>query len=288
MKAFSFIVAMFLSVAVCFGQEFLYSSDYVYGSATDFDESKADSLALISFSRCIQVNVNNSSEYKLNENKNGVTEEYSKNLRINSNVNIRGARKYVENNNGIFTVYYYFNKGKYLKECLDFYNSNMWMANKYKNSNEPHAKNFILGHYYLAFSSVSEELFGQLYYGAESLKTNVLNDIIDCYNHFGYLLSARNVGKTNPSGVLLIRDENEKTIPGFEYKKDDGTWDVPRGFCDSEGEDCGYEDAKWAYIYTYVNEYRFLFETKTEYGIVKLNVPEEFYSKYLKRKVFYF
>lgn len=288
MRVLSFIMAMFLSIAVCFGQEFLHSTNYIYGYASDFNESKADSLALLSFSKCVHVSVFNNKEYVLNENHNGVSEEYKSNVKISSDVNVSGLKKYVDYNAGVYTVYYYFNKEKYFNEHMSAYDTNIDLAEKYKNSTEPHAKNFVLGYYYLAFEAISDELLWNLYPNMKVLKDGLIKEISEQYNHFGYLLSARNVGKQNPSGVLLIRDENAKTLPGFEYKKSDNSWDIPRSFCDIDGKECKYNVAKWAYVYTRDSEYRFLFEIKSKHGEIKINVPDEFYSKYLKHKNFYF
>lgn len=277
-----------MAATISYSQEFLTSPDYIYGCASDFNESKADSLAILSLAKCIDLSVETSSEYSLTESKKNTIEQQNHHVSVSSNVTIQGARKHVEYKDGLFTVYYYFNKEKYIADCLASFNENYRKANSYKESKEAHAKNFMLGHYYLAYEAVSSSMFKSLYGPGKYLEAQVLDDIIFNYRHLGYLLSARNVGMSNPSGVQLIRDENNKILPGFEYLDQEGAWSVPHTFLNHDCNECDYTKAAWAYIYTFNHEFRFLFEIKTEFGIQNLHVPDEFYEAHFENKHFFY
>ena len=280
------MVAIFLSIGICYGQEFLNSFDYVYGCASSEKEYEADSLALLSFAKCVKVKVSNISNYSFEETKHGVNESYKNDVSIVSNVDVSGLRKHVEYFGGIYTVYYYFNKKKYVDDCIASYNENIARANSVKNIDNPHAGNLYLGYLYLAYLSVSNELFESFSQNDKSLKNVVCNEIRDKYMRMGYILSSRNVGEVNPSGVNLIREENERILPGFEYKNKDGEWKTPEIFLDGDLEPCEKNEAKWAYAFQSTEEYRFSFEIETGIGVRKLDVPNEFYSKYTIYKHF--
>lgn len=286
-KFFCFVLLAFLPIIACFGQEFLHSSDYVYGFASDFDESKADSMAVISFARCVNLHVHTNTNYSLKETKKGIIEEFENNISIYSNVDISGIQKHVEYKYGRAFVYYYLNKKEFVEKMLLSYDENFKLANYYKESEIPHAKNLMLGYYYLAYEIASNDVFKCFYPNGKILETQVLDLLTDNYRYLGYLLSAHNVGEKNPSGVYLIRDENSKTLPGFEYMDSHDNWTTPRRFLDERCKNCDYTVAKWAYIYTYDDEYRFLFEVMTSYGMVKLDVPDEFYNTYCEYKHFF-
>lgn len=278
---------IFLSVWVSYGQDFLTSPDYVYGYASGTKESEADSLALISFAKSVNVRVSVNTIRSLVESYSGVDELYKSDLCISTNVNVSGVKKLVTLQDDIWTVYYYFNKKKYYEDSISEYNSNLEKAESFNSSSNPHAKNFVLGYLYMAYLSVSNELLGMLYPSVKIIKDDLGERIRERYRTMGYLLSARNVGLTNPSGILLIRDENAKTLPGFEYLNEEGAWVTPKSFCDSDGNDCGKDNAKWAYVYNATREYRFLFELESRFGPVVLKIPDNFYSEYGKRKVFF-
>lgn len=285
-RLFSFVLASFLSIAVCSGQEFMHSPDYVYGFASDYVESVADSLALFSFSKSVHVSVENTSSHYFSEDGNGFNESFEKKVGINSNIVIEDIKKYVELNNGLFTVYYYINKKEYIEKHICNYENNIKKANEFKTSTVPHAKNLVLGHYYCAYKSVENELLTYFYPESEILKEDVLNKIVETYNNMGFIFSARNYGVVNPSGVMLVRDENCKTLPGFKYKNNNGKWLKPNSFRDIDWMPCEENAAKWAYIYTTGFEYRFLFEKETNYGFVNINVPDSFYHMISDDKTF--
>ena len=278
MKKLLLILLLFLPISQVFGQEFLNSNDYVYGCGSSVYESEADSLALLSFSKCVHVNVMNDVKYSVSETRSGVNEFYVNNIKVSSAVDVSGIKKYIDISNGVYTVYYYLNKSNYVEERLQAYRDNIETAKSYETSEHPHAKNFEIGYYYMALKSVSDDLFVHFYPQAYEIKTGLENKIYSIYHKFGYTLSARNCGYKNPSGIMMVRDENGKTLPGFEYLKE-GEWYIPTTFLSYELNDCGYEKAKWAYIYTYEKRYRFLFEINTDFGIVRLNVPETLYVK---------
>jgi len=269
-------------------QEFLASADYVYGCASDRSEAKADSLALISLSRSVKVDVKNIIESKYKECDGKITQTVNSQTNVQSNLSISGVKKYVTYTRKIYTVYYYFNKKEYVDNCMLSYHENMNKALLYKSSNEPHAKNLYLGYLYLAYESISDEMLECFFPAAEVMKNNIIDKISDKYSKMGYLLSARNVGDKNPSKTFLIRDENAKTLPGFEYYTTDGNWNTPLSFLNGECKACEENSAKWAYIHHATKEYRFVFEVEHDYGRMKLNVPTEFYNKISKPIYFFF
>ena len=285
MKKFFSTIVLILSVWISYGQDFLMSNDYIFGSGSNINEEKADSLALLSFSKCVHVTVENNSTYEYDEDNFGNNESFQNYVNIRTYVNVRGLKKFVDFDNGVFTVYYYLNKKRYIEDHLNKYQENMALGEKCRELDTPHYKNLMLGHYYLAYQAVSDELLGCIYPNAILLKENAFNEVVELYNHMGYLLSARNYGESNPSGIMLVRDENVKTLPGFEYLRGN-SWDIPRAFLDGDWNECEVDEAKWAYVYTTNREYRFIFEILTEYGNVKINVPDEFYANLKKKRFF--
>ena len=146
----------------------------------------------------------------------------------------------------------------------------------------------MLGHLYLSYEAISEDLFKSLYAGGKHLEEQVLDEISNSYRSMGYLLSARNVGTRDPSGTRLVRDENCKILPGIEYVDHQGNWSVPRRFLDGDCNACDYTRARWAYIHSYEYTYRFLFEVMTDFGLQRLHVPDSFYDQYCTRTSFFF
>lgn len=178
-------------------------------------------------------------------------------------------------------------KDGYIKKQLLSYQENLDRGTSYRTSTEPHALNLTLGYWYLAYEAVSDDVFCSIYPSAIELQAHVLEMIRDKYKHAGYLLSCRNFGEKNPSGVMLIRDENCKTLPGIEYVSPSGQWRTPNEFCDEDGNTCDYEVAKWAYVYTTRQEYRFTFEINNNNVLERINVPDEFYDENFKTRRLY-
>lgn len=286
MKRICSLVAIFLSIGICYGQEFLTSFDYVYGCASNEEEAVADSLALLSFAKCVNVKVNNVSNYSFEETKFGSSETYKNDVSVSSSVDVSGLKKYVEHIGGTYTVYYYFNKKKYVDDCLVSYNENIEKANSAKGLNHPHADNIYLGYLYLAYLSVSNDMFQAFYPNGKQLKNIVCDEISNKYKRMDYILSSRNVGSVNPSGINLVREENSKILPGFEYKTKEGVWMAPEIFVDENDSPQDKNEAKWAYVFNSTEEYRFSFEINTNIGIRKIDVPDGFYSKYAIYKHF--
>ena len=285
MKNFLIISFIFLSIGA-YGQVFLDSPDYVYGVASSKNEQEADSVALLSLAKCLNVKISNVSNYTYEESKYGVNETYFNNVQVISDVEISGIKKYVEKKRRVYTVYYYFNKQEYIDYCIEQYDVNISRANKVKELSHSHAKNLRLGHLYMAYCAVSDKMLETLYPYANILKKNACDEITDVYLNMGLPLFARNYGLANPSGIMTVKDVNSDYLLGFEYKTSKGEWATPVTFCDEDNNDCDKYVAKMAYIYGNTETYRFLFEVDTPHGIVKLEVPDEFYLGHTNWKHF--
>ena len=272
-------LAPFLSVAGAYGQIFLVSSDYIYGSAEHREEHKADSLALISFARCLHVDIENVSKHHTLEENGRISESYSNTSNISTSISIDGLKKYVERDGRNYVIYYYLNKKEYIDSRIKEYEDNFTAGAAYSKSDVLHAKNLALGHFYLANTAVSSDTFKALYPRADILESASFERIREVYKRWDYFLSIRNVSKESPSGHWDVRDENSKTLPGFEYRNDCGEWVQPSVFYDAE---CNVthipSEYKWATIHTHKPVYRFLFEVKTDMGVTKVPVPEKFYE----------
>lgn len=263
-----------LSALQMSAQVFLNSPAYVYGSAVSQDETRADSLALVSLARAVNVRISAGPDGKIRMDSPG-------------GFDMNGIRRYSRRKGRNCEVYYYINKQEYIEDQLKEYNECISTAEFYKESATVHAKNLALGYYYLAWKAASSGVMQSLYPDAEHLATNALELIRDTYNHMGYFLSARNVGATTPSKIILVRDENAKVLPGFEYKDFNGRWVTPTQFCDHDAEPCtDIGEAKWAYVDNTDKEFRFRFEILVGGELVKIDVPEEFY--YLSGRVMHF
>lgn len=242
------------------------------------DEAKADSLALIAFAKAVHVTVENISNSSIFEDSNGIERTYNSSVTVISNFDASGLKKYSERHGRIYVVYYYINKREYVENCLNRYNTNIQLAESYENSDRAHAKNLVLGYYYLAYEAAATSLFSVFYPAAEILKIHTLDLIKDRYESMGYFLSARNVGATRPSKVILVRDENSKTLPGFDYLSFNNEWVAPKYFCDNNAEPCtDISKAKWAYVDNTNKEFRFRYEVLINNKLVKIHVPEKFY-----------
>lgn len=260
-------------------QEFLTNGNYIYGIGSHRHEAVADSLALLSFVRCVGVDVKNNITHEITDNGRIVTEFFKRNTQIISGLKVSGLKKYEERVRGKYTVYYYINKKEYVDSILREYKRNIIMASAYKAETASHSKNLALGSFYLAWKAINADLFKAVYPDFELLKSYVLTEIKDLYENMGYLLSARYIGANGePSNRMLVRDENAKALPGFEYLSHNGVWTAPRGFLNEDCRVCtDREKVRWAYVDNTNREFHFLYETVTDNGIVKIEVPDEFY-----------
>ena len=288
MKRIVFIIAL-ICPFIANGQVFLDSADYVYGVASSKNEVIADSLALISFSRAVGVSVESVSDSRVWESNLKISREYSNNTVIKTSFNINGIKKHVDFFGDVYTVYYYFNKSEYVSKILKKYNDNVQLCDEYWKQDFPHSENLAIGSLYIALETIDEEAFKAFCPDYERLRSYIMYELSYKYCHMGFLLSGRYTGSNGePSATLLVRDENARTLPGFEYYSHDGRWVQPRRFLDINAMPCSRpEDIKWAYVDNTNREYRFIYETMVNGLRVKIDVPEEFYNL-VPRKFYFF
>lgn len=278
-KLVSVIVFVFLPVMILYGQVFLDSPDYVYGCASDADEEKADNAALICFSKSICVNIVNNVSHTISEENRTVSESFVKETSVNTDLFLNGGwlKKYVTYDNGLFTVYYYLNKKEYIEKCLSEYDKNMKIGDSYIDSDTYHSVNLMIGHYYLAYEIAGEKMFNALYSDAWKLEKKAFDTLVHAYAwNMRHLFTCE--GTYIWAGTQYVNGY----VPGFEYMNKDGEYVEPIDFVDNRGNHCTAEKAVWARIDTKDTIYRFTFEVETDYGIMKLYIPDGFYDKYMK------
>ena len=282
MKRILVILLLCLAGNACPAQVFIDNPEYIYGVGIAKDESAADTVALASLARAIQVKVINESTYEVSENSRGISRTSRRRTTLTTNLKIEGAQKYVEPaRGGKVKVYYYINKFDYVNERIARYERYMHEADTFETSKEPHAINYYLGAIYQAYLEVDDELLNALYGVSRTYRTYAMTRIESAYRHCGYILSVRDNGERQ----MMVRDENSRPLPDFEYLSTSGRWTSPRFFLDDIQRPCDDpQKVMWALIEDMpkvktpgTRMYRIPYEIKTPNGAVKIDVPESFY-----------
>lgn len=277
-------LCLFLPAVLC-GQEF-FAPSYVYGVGMDWDECRADSLALFSFARSVGVRIVSNSEYRFEEAGNVYENNFKRESIIDSRLYVDGLKKKVEYDGGVFTVYYYINKDEYIQTRMSAYEKYLKMAREQQKNNNPHKFNLFIGYMYKAYCELNSELLNMLYPVSRERKESLYEEIRRSYmrlackdgNMGEYYLAKRKYS----DGLLLIRDENLSVLPDFEYYSFNGTWDAPHSYLNQRNEPCNRENAIITFVDNTNAVYRFVYEEILGGEIVKIPVPEEFYFCYFK------
>lgn len=168
---------------------------------------------------------------------------------------------------------------EYIRTSLKKFNKYLDNYEAYIKSDNPHAINLALGALYRAFIVVDDDNLIEIFPDCLNYRDNVLNIIGKTSRKNGIILSVRWNGENN----YLVREENCKPLPGFEYYTSYGKWDSPTEFMDAEQDiSTNMNNRMWAFAHDVntnkrSNVYRLLYEEMSGNRIVKIDVPEEFY-----------
>lgn len=274
--AFIFLLLNIASI-VCSAQAFIDNPDYIYGVGVSENEYSADSLAMLSLSRAIYTDVVNESTYNVSEFDDKFSEKFTKSVSLNSSIRVDCAKKYVERQFDEYSVYYYINKTDYTEKHLNAYSKYINEASEYEHSKDPHSINLTLGSLYLAYEEVNNPLLNIFCKESNAYREFAVSEIKRVYDCSGLILSIR---KTFSDRWVEVREENKKSLPGFEYRDVNGRWKTPSFFYDEDKNDYTGDRAKykWALIDSFDRVYRFTYEKIVGLTLVKINVPEEFCS----------
>ena len=262
-------------------QEFIHNPDYIYGVGYSNRKDAADTAALVSLARAIDVKVTSESVREVEESGRNFTERHFRRTNLTTSIKIEGAKKYVEKQGRNYVVYYYINKEEYIDERLRIYGTCLANIDVYEMSDDPHAINYILGSLYTAYVAMDDALLNALYKESVSYRNYALSELRRRYKEAHILLSVR---ETKARNFYEVREENEKPLPGFEYEDISGKWVSPSVFYDKDRMVCegNPSEYKWAVVNMkgrkYNEKYRLTYEKEVAGRSVKISVPEEFYQ----------
>lgn len=280
-------VTLLFSIAA-YSQEFLNDDNYAYGVGVADDEHSAYETAMVSLAQSIYTDIRSRTEMSAWEDDGGAGSSYLRDIGLNSDMRIDGAKKYVTFSGGKYVVYCYFNKKKYVDERMTEYGKWMTLADKYlqdyKNDAYPRALNYLYGSLYHAYESMDDRLMGVLHPYSKSLKDDVFGRLSEMHRNY---FPRPHVLKG--SGVLFpVVLDCERYIPDFEYLNADGEWNTPDGYRKYPPVSHPYhEDKLTPLIFCsggsayHGPEFRILYEDEVGGRPVRLYVPEKFhFEKY--------
>lgn len=258
----------------CKAQDFVDNPDYVYGIGVSFSERTADSLAILSLSRSLYIDVSNTSIYEAEETENSAKTHFFTRTSLSSGMRMRGVRKHVDLlPGGEYRVYYYINKPEYIESHLQEYFRYLDEADKYDSwGSDRHRVNLILGSLLYAYMELDDDILSAIYPKSDLYKVGVLDRIRYTQEHSGVLLSAY-----ESLNGWVVHDINSTFLCGFEFVDKYGEWISPRYFEDCGFETCSVNDAYLSRVLLYGKKYRFTFEEKIGNRYVKIPAPEGLY-----------
>lgn len=220
------LVLLCLSV-VSYGQDFLNNEDYLYAKGMGATQEEADNAALVSFSKTLQSRITSRTEYAISEENGDITRSFSKNISIDNSMVGKNIEQYVEFENGIYTVYRFINKKKYLNDRLTIYNAYLSKAEEYKQCNSSHKINFVLGAYYMAYDTIDDVIMDVLNCDNNAMKNNIFMEAKKTYTFFCRLETVEN--RRN-----FIKCNTGKPLYGFQYLTRYGEWRYPESYFKDE------------------------------------------------------
>lgn len=224
-RLISFVLTVFISVGI-YGQEFLNNSSYIYAMGVGKTQQEADNEALIAFAKSIQTKINSVTRYSVSDDGENIVKNYSKDVQMEIAAIFENTEIYVDFNNGVYTVYRFLNKDKFIKEHLEIYNAYMGRVKEYLVTKDAHRINFLLGAYYLAYCGINNVIMDVFNENNSEMKSYVIERAKQTYGQ-GYALefvkNRNNLVKVN-AGLPLY---------GFQYKNRYQKWVEPSRFFDS-------------------------------------------------------
>lgn len=283
---YPFVILLLTFPAInAYGQEFLENdSVYIYATGVGKTQSSADEEAILSFSRTLQTKVTSTVTFDAID-RNGVVEKTaSKNIVLDNSVIAKNVKQIVRLDGDIYTVYRYINRRQYIEERLLSYNDYLDKAKRYRETEDAHRLNFIIGAYYLAFHSIDDAIMDIINPDNGILKDYAMREAQREYSNASRL-------EFMGDGKTLVKCNAGLPLYGFQYLGRDGRWRLPEAyftdteFLVAESRSPENKDYRCCLIKNGGDEImtRKTYEVPTlNYGVAIINVPENWYF-YKKR-----
>lgn len=221
----SFVLAILIPICI-YGQEFLNNSSYIYAMGVGKTQQEADNEALIAFAKSIQTKINSVTRYSVSDDGENIVKNYSKDVQMEIAAIFEDTGIYADLNDGVYTVYRFLDKDKFIREHLAIYNAYMERVKEYLVSKDAHRINFLLGAYYLAYCGIDNVIMDVFNENNIGMKSYVIERAKQTYGQ-GYVLEfvkdKNNLVKVN-AGLPLY---------GFQYKNCYQQWVEPSCFFES-------------------------------------------------------
>ena len=217
--------------------------------------------------------------------RNGEVEKTTtKNIVLDNSVIAKNVKQLVRLDGDVYTVYRYIDREQYIEKRLSLYNDYLDKARRYRETEDAHRLNFIIGAYYLAFQSIDDAIMDIINPDNGILKDYAMREAQREYSNASRLEFMDN-------GRTLVKCNAGLPLYGFQYLGRDGQWRLPEAyFIDTDFlvEDSRSPENRDYRCCLIKNGGKEVMTRKTyeipssNYGIVIINVPENWYF-YKKR-----
>lgn len=283
-RSFTILLLTFPAINA-YGQQFLENDNsYIYAVGVGKTQSSADEEAILSFSRTLQTKVTSIVTFDAIERNGEVEKTATKNIVLDNSVIAKNVKQLVRLDGDVYTVYRYIDREQYIEERLSLYNDYLDKARRYRETEDAHRLNFIIGAYYLAFQSIDDAIMDIINPDNGILKDYAMREAQREYSNASRLEFMDN-------GRTLVKCNAGLPLYGFQYLGRDGQWRLPEAyFIDTDFlvEDSRSPENRDYRCCLIKNGGKEVMTRKTyeipssNYGIVIINVPENWYF-YKKR-----
>lgn len=289
MKKLFLLIILLGTAFVCRSQDFLNNPSFVCGVGATDDE------ALVSLAKSIQVSISAEQTYRVSEYKNKIEEEFEKTTSVETSLMLEAISRCAVING---TYYRYIDKLSYVneKEAEYFYNierADKLLSNKTR-EREKHEVNLLLGHYYNAYSSMSDPLIVAFIGKKATNRANYAKacaETIYMSRRYGWLSThskeAGGYSLVVTGGYDIPETAQPADLYGFEYSYN-GIWSKATVYFDSENivSDSDFNEYRNKVCRvrsnTPIMEYRILYESLIDGKLTKINVPDNWYFTSMK------
>lgn len=278
-RSFAILLLTFPAINA-YGQQFLENDNsYIYAVGVGKTQSSADEEAILSFSRTLQTKVTSIVTFDAIERNGEVEKTATKNIVLDNSVIAKNVKQLVRLDGDVYTVYRYIDREQYIEERLSLYNDYLDKARRYRETEDAHRLNFIIGAYYLAFQSIDDAIMDII-----NPDNGILKDYAMREAHREYSNASRLEFMDN--GRTLVKCNAGLPLYGFQYLGRDGQWRLPEtyfidtDFLVEDSRSPENRDYRCCLIKNGGNEVmtRKTYEIpSSNYGVAIINVPENWY-----------
>lgn len=278
-RSFAILLLTFPAINA-YGQQFLENGgSYIYAVGVGKTQSSADEEAILSFSRTLQTKVTSIVTFDAIDRNGEVEKTATKNVVLDNSVIAKNVKQLVKLDGDIYTVYRYIDREQYIEERVSLYNDYLAKARRYRETEDAHRLNFIIGAYYLAFQSIDDAIMDIINPDNGILKDYAMREAQREYSNASRLEFMGN-------GRSLVKCNTGLPLYGFQYLGRDGRWKLPEAyFIDTDflAEDSRTPENRNYRCCLIKNGGKEVMTRKTyeipalDYGIAIINVPENWY-----------